>query len=95
MPPRERFTLTIQDAEPRNPVPLTPRLRRLLKAMLRGYGIRCVDMRPAGSVTKPTGKKNDRGRTEVEQYSTREYPSADENQTNSPDRPATPLHRSG
>ena len=95
MPTRERFTLTIQDAEPRNSVPLTPRLRRLLKAMLRGYGIRCVDMRPAGSVTKPTGKKKNRGMTAVEQYSTHEYPSADENQTNSPDRPATPLHRSG
>ena len=46
MTDRRRFTLTIQDAEPRNPVPLTPRLRRLLKVMLRGYGIRCVDMRP-------------------------------------------------
>ena len=57
MPTRERFTLTIQDAEPRNPVPLTPRLRRLLKAMLRGYGIRCVDMRPAGTIAKPTSEK--------------------------------------
>ena len=95
MPARERFTLTIQDAEPRNPVPLTPRLRRLLKAMLRGYGIRCVDMRPAGSVAKSSGKKNDQGRTAVEQCSTHEYPSADENQTNSPDRPTATLHRSG
>ena len=91
---RERFTLTIQDAEPRNPVPLTPRLRRLLKAMLRGYGIRCVDMRPAGAVTKPTGKENTGG-IAVEQYSTHEYPSADENPTNSPDRPTSALHRSG
>ena len=95
MQPRDRFTLTIQDAEPRNPVPLTPRLRRLLKAMLRGYGIRCVDMRPAGAVTKPTGKKNDRVRTEVEQYSTHEYPSADEIKTNSTDGPTATLHRSG
>ena len=91
---RERFTLTIQDAEPRNPVPLTPRLRRLLKAMLRGYGIRCVDMRPAGSVTKPTGKENP-VEIVVEQYSTDEYPSADETQTNSPDGPTATLYRSG
>lgn len=48
-PERERITLTIQDAQPNNPVPLTPRLRRLLKVMLRGYGIRCVDMRPVPS----------------------------------------------
>lgn len=90
----ERFTLPIQDAEPRNPVPLTPRLRRLLKAMLRGYGIRCVDMRPLGAVSKPTSKKTTGG-TAVEQYSTREYPSADENQTNIPDGPTATLHRSG
>ena len=94
MQPRERFTLTIQDAEPRNPVPLTPRLRRLLKAMLRGYGIRCVDMRPAGSVTNPTGKENTGGIV-VEQCSTDEYPPADETQTNIPDRPTPTLHRSG
>ena len=94
MPTRERFTLTIQDAEPRNPVPLTPRLRRLLKAMLRGYGIRCVDMRPVGSVTKPTVKENP-VEIVVEQYSTDEYPSADETQTNSPDGPTATLHRSG
>jgi hypothetical protein len=57
MPPRERFTLTIQDAGDRNSVPVAPRLRRLLKSMLRGYGIRCVDIRPAGTITKPTSGK--------------------------------------
>ena len=91
---RERFTLTIQDAEPRNPVPVAPRLRRLLKSMLRAYGIRCVDIRPAGSVTKPTSEKITEG-TNVEQYSTHEYPPADETQTNSPDGPTATLHRSG
>lgn len=50
---RQRFTITIQDAEPRNPVPLAPRLRRLLKVMLRGYGIRCVDLRPVPSQASP------------------------------------------
>lgn len=44
--PRERFTLTIQDAGDPRQVPAAPRLRRLLKAMLRGYGIRCLDIRP-------------------------------------------------
>jgi hypothetical protein len=94
MQPRERFPLTIQDAEQRNLVPLTSRLRRLLKAMLRGYGIRCVDMRPVGSVTKTDQQKNT-VETVVEQYSTDEYPSADETQTNIPDRPTATLHRSG
>ncbi len=51
---RQRFAITIQDAEPRNPVPLAPRLRRLLKAMLRGYGIRCVDLRPVPSQASQT-----------------------------------------
>ena len=51
---RQQFTLTIQDAEPRNPVPLTPRLRRLLKVMLRGYGIRVTEMRPVPSSASQT-----------------------------------------
>ena len=54
LPDRQRFTITIQDAEPRNPVPLTPRLRRLLKTMLRGYGIRVTDMRPVPSPASQT-----------------------------------------
>ena len=54
---REQFLLKIQDAEPRNPVPVAPRLRRLLKSMLRAYGIRCVDIRPAESIAKPTSDK--------------------------------------
>ena len=44
---RERFTITIEDAGDRNSVPVVPRLRRLLKAMLRGYALRCRDIRPA------------------------------------------------
>lgn len=57
MPLREQFILKIQDAGDRNSVPVAPRLRRLLKSMLRAYGIRCVDIRPAVSVAKPASEK--------------------------------------
>ena len=57
MPKRERFTITIEDAGDRNNVPVAPRLRRLLKAMLRGYSFRCRDIRPAETVAEPTNKK--------------------------------------
>jgi hypothetical protein len=45
--PRQRFTLTLEDAPQRErdgtpPAPTDVRLKRLLKAMLRGYGFRCV-----------------------------------------------------
>ncbi len=93
MPPRERFTLTIQNAGDHNNVPVAPRLRRLLKAMLRAYGIRCVDIRPAESVSKPTTKSA--GGIMVEQYSTNGYPSDDETETNNPDGSTAALHRSG
>ena len=43
--PREQFQLILQDAGDRNNVPVMPRLRRLLKSRLRGYGIRCVEIR--------------------------------------------------
>ena len=66
MPNRERFTLTIEDAGDRNSVPVVPRLRRLLKAMLRGYAFRCRDIRPANSVAQPTNK-NTTGESVLEQ----------------------------
>lgn len=53
MKTRDQFTLTIQDAWPNNPVPITPRLRRMLKSMLRGYGIRCVAILPVTSPSSP------------------------------------------
>ena len=57
MPTRERFTITIEDAGDANRVPVAPRLRRLLKAMLRAYSFRCRDIRPAETVAEPTNKK--------------------------------------
>lgn len=54
--PREQFRLILQDAGDRNNVPVMPRLRRLLKSMLRGYGIRCVEIRGhTDSEKKPGG----------------------------------------
>ena len=49
MPDRERFSLTTQNAGDRHGIPIAPRLRRLLKVMLRGYGIRCITILPVGS----------------------------------------------
>ena len=57
MPTRERFTITIEDAGDANRVPDAPRLRRLLKAILRAYSFRCRDIRPAETVAEPTNKK--------------------------------------
>lgn len=52
MTDRETFTLIISDAGNRNAVPLMPRLRRLLKSMLRGYGIRCHACSPTATTFK-------------------------------------------
>ncbi len=54
---KETYTISVCDAGDRNNVPLIPRLRRLLKAMLRGYGIRCFDIRHVPS--SPTTKDED------------------------------------
>ncbi len=55
---RETYVITICDAANRHETrPISIRLRTLLKLMLRGFGIRCVDIRPAGSVAKPTSGK--------------------------------------
>jgi hypothetical protein len=57
MSTRERFTITIEDAGDRNSVPVAPRLRRLLKAMLRGYAFRCRDIRQEKSKSQPSNER--------------------------------------
>ena len=57
MSDRERFTITIEDAGDRNSVPVAPRLRRLLKAMLRGYAFRCRDIRQENAHTNPSNER--------------------------------------
>lgn len=92
---RDTYVLTIRDAANRHETrPIRIRLRTLLKLMLRGFGLRCTDIRPAGTVAKPTSE-NITGGTVVEQYSTQEYSAADEAQTNNADRPTATFHRSG
>lgn len=49
---REQFVITIEDAGDRHSVPVAPRLRRLLKAMLRGYSFRCRDIRKQNTIKK-------------------------------------------
>lgn len=41
---RERFAITFTSADPHDP-PTIQRVRRMLKAALRSYGLRCVDIR--------------------------------------------------
>jgi len=43
-PEPEKFVITVRAEGPGPPVPI--RLRRLLKTMLRAYGVRCVSIRP-------------------------------------------------
>ena len=45
-PPKPAVILIVEDAEPGGAVPFIPRLRRLLKQMLRGYGIRVKSITP-------------------------------------------------
>lgn len=55
---RDTYVITIRDAANRHETrPISIRLRTLLKLMLRGFGLRCTDIRPAGSVAKPTSEK--------------------------------------
>ncbi len=42
-PPRRRFALTLEDAEPRALAPPERRLARLLKCLLRYYGFKCLN----------------------------------------------------
>lgn len=50
MPTGETFIITIRDAANRHETrPISIRLRGLLKLMLRGFGLRCTDIRPAVS----------------------------------------------
>ncbi len=42
-PPRRRFALTLEDAQPRSLAPPERRLARLLKCLLRYYGFRAID----------------------------------------------------
>lgn len=52
---RDTYVITIRDAANRHETrPISIRLRTLLKLMLRGFGLRCTDIRPAGTVPKPT-----------------------------------------
>ncbi|MEX2119581.1 MAG: hypothetical protein WD847_08300 [Pirellulales bacterium] len=48
---RETFTLTLE-AQP-SKVPVAIRLRRALKILGRGYGLRCKAIRPASGGTDP------------------------------------------
>jgi hypothetical protein len=50
--PRERITITIEDAGGR--VPMCARLRRLLKSLLRQHGLRCVSCLPAAAGSRLT-----------------------------------------
>ena len=58
MPNRESYVITIRDAANRHETrPISIRLRTLLKLMLRGFGLRCTDIRPAKSSNEsPTTK---------------------------------------
>ena len=61
MSTRETFIITIRDAASRHETrPVAIRLRTLLKLMLRGFGLRCTDIRPAvsnvGVSDEPTAK---------------------------------------
>ena len=48
MPNRESYVITIRDAANRHETrPISIHLRTLLKLMLRGFGLRCTDIRPA------------------------------------------------
>ena len=49
---RESYVITIRDAANRHETrPVSIRLRTLLKLMLRGFGLRCTDIRPVKSAT--------------------------------------------
>jgi hypothetical protein len=50
---KPRFTLVIESVP--HEVPVVNRLRRLLKAMLRGYGLRCVAIQEI-EPTEPIGR---------------------------------------
>lgn len=50
---RESYVITIRDAANRHETrPVSIRLRTLLKLMLRGFGLRCTDIRPMKSVAE-------------------------------------------
>ncbi len=44
----DRLQITVQPMGPGPPAAV--RIRRLLKVLLRAYGLRCVSLEPAGSV---------------------------------------------
>jgi hypothetical protein len=54
--PRRRFTLTVEDAGDVE-APAEVRLRRLLKAMLRGYGFRAVSAVESTPVAPPAAQE--------------------------------------
>jgi hypothetical protein len=62
---RDIYVITIRDAANRHETrPMSIRLRTLLKLMLRGFGLRCTDIRPA-RVSQENGSENDRGSSSV------------------------------
>ena len=55
MPDRESYVITIRDAANHHETrPAITRLRALLKLMLRGFGLRCVEIRRTNSAAEPT-----------------------------------------
>ena len=56
MPNRENYVITICDAANRHETrPVNIRLRALFKLMLRGFGLRCIDIRPTGAIQDNNG----------------------------------------
>lgn len=52
--PAESYVITLADApSPHENRPPEIRLRAVLKLLLRGYGLRCVGIRPAGPDRDP------------------------------------------
>ena len=54
------FHLVVRPLPQRDDPDGTHRLRRLLRAMLRGYGLRCVRIEPADGKTKMRNRHIDR-----------------------------------
>ena len=55
MPIRETYTITVTDAASHHETrPVVIRLRTLLKLMLRGFGLRCVEIRPVVESSHPS-----------------------------------------
>ena len=63
---RETYTITVTDAANRHETrPISIRLRTLLKLMLRGFGLRCTDIREVKPSTSVAHDGNERQATEL------------------------------